>query len=77
MIYQRLISKEHPSAHYINLRTMEIYEELFNIGKRIYKESEPITDFQYYRYMRRLLSPNNLYGLTNQFEPGNSIHSSK
>ena len=44
----------HPSAHYINLRSMEIMSELYSMDKRIFQDSEPIENFKSYRYQRKL-----------------------
>ena len=54
LIERRFDKMSHPAAHLLNLRTMESLTEL-NIDKRIYKETEDINNFRYYRYMRRLL----------------------
>jgi len=59
----------HPSAHYINLRSMEIFSELYDIDQKIYAASEPIEQFRHFKYIRRLFERDNLYGLTDHFAP--------
>lgn len=49
---------------------MEIYSELFGLDTEVYKASEPIENFRCYRYQRRLLEPNSLFGKTDHLAPG-------
>jgi hypothetical protein len=48
---------------------MEIFSELYGIDKKIHQASEPIDNFRYFRYQRRLFDPSGYIGKTDQFAP--------
>ncbi len=48
---------------------MEIFSGLYSIDHKIREDSEPIEDFRYFKYMRRLFEKDNLFGLTDHLKP--------
>lgn len=46
--------RAHPSAHYINSRSMEIFHSLFNLKDLLQRAQEPIDNFKHYTYLRRI-----------------------
>ena len=52
---------------------MEIFSELYDIDKQIYNASEDIEHFRHFKYLRRLFERDNMYGITDQFEPSQSF----
>lgn len=63
----------HPAAHYLNSRSMEIFEGIDDLGRSIRMNSEDLRRFRHYRYCRTVggfefqatdqLSPDILAGL--------------
>lgn len=48
------IVNSHPAAHYLNSRSLEIFESLGGLGSAIRSHSEDLDRFRYYRYCRRI-----------------------
>lgn len=42
----------HPAAHYLNSRSMEIFDSIDDLGKTIRDSSEELDSFRHYRYCR-------------------------
>lgn len=59
----------HPSAHYLNMRTMEVFSEIENLTENIRSKTESIENFRYYRYCRRLFEENGLFAKSDHFYP--------
>jgi len=70
LIEKKADKSSHPSAHLINLRSMEIMTEL-NLSEHIYQKTEDLNFFRYYRYMKRLLSndPGDTFAVHDHFFP--------
>jgi 2-polyprenyl-6-methoxyphenol hydroxylase-like FAD-dependent oxidoreductase len=56
----------HPKAHYISPKTVEIYK-YFNLSAKLNKYNE-ISNAKYYRYCSHLLNIHNYYGEINHFK---------
>lgn len=74
VIEQKQDLAQHPAAHYINMRSMEIFSEISGLDQEIYARSEPLENFRYYRYCRDLFAPERdkvrtTYMVTDQFAP--------
>ena len=64
----------HPKAHYISPRTVEILNEIgFEpfINEYRYESSRDYNNWRYYRYCEYLLDKNSYYGEIDHFEKGN------
>lgn len=48
------IINSHPAAHYINSRSLEIFDSLGDLGNNIRQHSEDLQKYRYYRYCRRI-----------------------
>lgn len=48
------IVNSHPAAHYINSRSLEIFNSLGDLGDSIRQHSEDLQKYRYYRYCRRI-----------------------
>jgi hypothetical protein len=66
---------DHPKAHYISPRTIEIFKNynLYNKIKDI-QTSKNINDWRHYRYCGYLLNSNSYYGEIDHFKPGNILN---
>lgn len=71
MVINRLntIFIAHPSAHYLNMRTMEVFSEIDGLAKEIYQETENINLFRFYKYCKRIFDKNGLFLETDHFYP--------
>ena len=59
---------EHPKAHVISPRSMEIMKEI-GVEEEILEKTEPIEQWSMFRYCRSVLDPNP-YGILNHFPDG-------
>ena len=59
----------HPSAHYLNMRTMEVFSEIEGLTEKIYKKIENREFSRYYRYCRRLFDKNGVFAISDHFKP--------
>ena len=50
VIEQRLEPTEHPQAHFISCRSMEIFRELNGLEKEVRRLSAPLDDWRHYVY---------------------------
>lgn len=48
------IINSHPAAHYLNSRSMEIFNSISGLGDEIRRNSEDLDKFRNYRYCRRV-----------------------
>ena len=59
--------KTHPAAHFIQCRSMEIFDQI-KISEKIFFESEKISDYKFYRHCRRI-GDKNEYAKIDHFFP--------
>ena len=49
LIEKKKTLSTHPSAHYLNMRTMEVLSEIEGLDQDVYKRTENIEFYRYYR----------------------------
>ncbi len=66
-----LIFLAHPSAHYLNMRTLEVFSEINGLVEEIYAQTEDVNLFRNYTYCRRIFDKNGVFLKTDHFSPSN------
>lgn len=55
VIEKRSGVSEHPQAHFINMRTMEIFRQLGRVEERVLEQSPPLQEWRHFRYCESVL----------------------
>jgi len=69
LLEKKSLFSTHPSAHYLNMRTMEVFSEIDGLIEKIENRIENREFFRYYRYCRRLFDKNGVFAISDHFKP--------
>ncbi|KAK2197821.1 bifunctional FAD-binding domain/FAD-NAD(P)-binding domain superfamily [Babesia duncani] len=66
---RNLKPRNHPRAHYVSNRSMEVWRQLGNIDMALESIVEPLDNWRYFKYCRHVMDPEwNAYGVKDHFK---------